>query len=236
MKHGREIRGYFWNRAADAWAGGQVHHEGEAKCLRPSTFPTTHQNLLSHLYLALKPDFANTCTKVWVWIEGTLDGFHWPSLLCSCLLPANDGCWLHCPSPVGLDVIWTVLFITFAHVLRVMVQVVGCIALIGIPVNPAGSFSASTFTSQLPLGLLALTCWSFWLLLFKRSFLSGSIASSSGGPVTPGSSSGLCANGLEGWFHLGAGVAVKLPIKLISQDLSKTWLRRKAVMPCQVHW
>lgn len=90
--------GLFLEPSCRCLGRGQVHHKGEAKSLHPSAFPTTHQNLLSHLYLAFKLDFANTCTKVWVWIEGALDGFHWPSLLRSCLLPANDGCWLRRPS------------------------------------------------------------------------------------------------------------------------------------------
>lgn len=39
--------------------------------------------------------------------------------------------------------------------------------------------------------------------------------------MTPGFSPELCANGLEGWFHLGGWGAVELPIQLISQDLSQ---------------
>lgn len=63
---------------------GPVPNEGEAGS--PPASSPAHQNLLSHLSLAFKLDFPNTCTKQWVWTEVSLDGFDLPWLLCRCLL------------------------------------------------------------------------------------------------------------------------------------------------------
>lgn len=52
----------------------------------------------------------------------------------------NDGCWPRRTSPVGLDIIWTALFITFTHVLLVLVRAVLC-SLLAIPVNLQFFFS-----------------------------------------------------------------------------------------------
>ena len=131
-----------------------VHNKGKAKSpIR--VLPTAHQNLLPHLSLAFKLDFPNTCTKQWVWAEAPLHDFHLPLLLCSCLLPMNDGCWLCCTSPVGLNIIWTVSSIVFTRVLRVQIQDM-LYSPLGILVNLAISFSVSNSTSLWVLGMLAL--------------------------------------------------------------------------------
>lgn len=135
MKHGREICGYFWNRAADAWAGRTSPQQGKGQEPHP---PPPHRPPESALTSVLGLQ-ARLCKHKHrsVGLDRRLpDGFHLPLLLCSCLLQMNDGCWLCRTSPVGLDIIWTALFITFTHVLLVLVRATLC-RLLAIPVNLA---------------------------------------------------------------------------------------------------
>lgn len=115
-------------------AAGPVHDEEKAKSL-VRLLTTTHQSLLSHLDLACRLDFPNTCTKQWVWTEVSLDGAHlpWPLQLSASM---NDGCWLRARLQwAGISSGQCNLF--FLHVLPVLVQAVLC-GPVGIPASLAG--------------------------------------------------------------------------------------------------